>query len=228
MTPVVEYKSPEQLLSAIYRGRKEYGAMIGRLMSDRLELNESLLSDYSKEEMEGGGRREIRSIVSTIDFSEMRGRGVEILLRVTKGRGRWWAIAVNESVIDLVERSFTQRVRNGLIWLVTFAGGRIDFANTKRRFYTSLRDDLIAEALDGIIGCPYSGRFGAIHKKSYTYYIEPILNSKEPSFYILRSRLMDYLVAVLSMTHKRLGASSPGLELDTDMMFEIFKYIQFR
>jgi hypothetical protein len=228
MTPTVEYDSREQLVRAIYRGRKEYGAMLGRVVDERLALNESVINEASPEQLGAERGTEVRTMVSSISCAEMRGEGVEILLRVTQGRGKWWAVAVNEAVIDAVERSFTQRVQNGLLWLVTFAGGRIDFGKTKRNFYISVRDDMVVEALDGILGCPYSGRFGAMHKKSYTYYIEPILNRGDPAFYILRSRLMDYLVAVLSMTHKRLGAASPGFELEGDMMFEIFKYIQFR
>jgi len=68
---------------------------------------------------------------------------------------------VNEAVIISVENSFRERIRNDLLWLVTFAGGRIDFGRTKQAFYLSVREDMVAEALDGIIGCPYSGRFGA-------------------------------------------------------------------
>jgi len=107
MTPTVEYDSREQLVSAIYRGRKEYGAMLGRVVDERLALNESVLNEASLEQLEAERGTEVRTMVSSISCAEMCGEGVEILLRVTQGRGKWWAVAVNEAVIDAVERPFT-------------------------------------------------------------------------------------------------------------------------
>jgi len=228
MTPTVEYDSREEFMDAIYRGRKEYGELIKRVVDERLELNESVMSGASHEDLMTERGNEVRTLVSSISCYELRGEGVDILLSVTKGRGRWWALIVNEAIINAVERSFNQRVQNGLLWLVTYSGGRIDFGKTKRSFYISVREDMVAEALDGILGCPYSGRFGDVHNKSYTYYVEPDGRMREPVFYILRRRLMEYLVAFLSITHKRLGAESPGFLMDSDVMMEIYRYITFK
>jgi len=229
MVPSVDYDSHEELVSAIYRGRREYALLLGRVVDKNLELSEEHLKEARfSEELGTDLGKEVRTMVTSVDCSKMRGGGAEILLRVTRGRGKWWAAGVNEEVINAVENSFHERIRNGLLWLVTFAGGRIDFGRTKKEFYLSVREEMVAEALDGILGCPYSGRFGAVFKRSFTYYVEPQNNPFEPAFYILRRRLMEYLVAFLSITHKRLGAASAGRELDCDTAHEIFKYIHFR
>ena len=106
MTPTVEYKSHEEFVSAIYRGRKEYREMIGRVVDERLEINESVMKTKCLEEKGAERGKEVRTMVSSISCDEMRDEGVDILLRVTQGRGRWWAVAVNEAVIDAVERPF--------------------------------------------------------------------------------------------------------------------------
>ena len=163
MVPSAAYDSREELVSAIYLGQREYTLLLGRVVDENLELSEAHLQENARnQELETELGKEVRTMVTSIDCSELRDGGTEILLRVTRGRGKWWAVGVNEEVISAVENSFHERIRNGLLWLVTFAGGRIDFGRTKHEFYLSVREEMAAEALNGILGCPYSGRFGAV------------------------------------------------------------------
>lgn len=210
----------------------EYCAILRRVIDKQLQIRENDILRNVERPTDTEVGNGVRTMLVSIDCSGLRKMGKQVLLQLTKGRGKWWVSIVNECVIDAVETSFRQRVQNGLLWLVTFGGGRIDFTRTKQQFYMNLREEIIEEIRHGIMGCPYSGRFGDLHKHCYTFYSDSKIDKKSrayrhPSFYIKRTETHDYIVAALSMTHQRLGEKSEGRFLDSDVMYEIFKHVDF-
>jgi len=90
MVPSAAYDSREELVSAIYLGQREYTLLLGRVVDENLELSETHLNENAcNQELGTELGKEVRTIITSVDCSDMRGEGEEILLRVTRGRGRW-------------------------------------------------------------------------------------------------------------------------------------------
>ena len=71
--------------------------LLGRVVDKSLELSEEHLKETAfTEELGTELGKEVRTMVTSVDCSEMRGEGEQ----VTRGRGRWWAVGVNEAVIS--------------------------------------------------------------------------------------------------------------------------------
>lgn len=224
--PCVAYPSRDVFCHASWEAKELFAALVRRGVHGMLDLG----AHDTPHAMRGQMRELVRgqwaqgrgtTPPNSTYFANIREECLHVLLTLTLGQGQPWATALTDSLLQELGAAFQRFIYTSIMWLYHFDGGGIQFAFLTRLFYRRVCHQMDTH-VRLLLGWTHSGRLGQLHCHCYTYYTTPPI-----LFYIPRGRVLEYLIATLSMTHKRMGEHSPGLHLHTDVLQLIFRHVHF-
>jgi len=206
MAPVVEYASRQAFLDMAERALQEYGETV------------MLFAQAAVHQTPAAGAG---VAVRELDCAPLRARGLAMLLRLTFGRGRWWAAIANEHALAAAAAFFRRSCVMNLAWLMAVPVAGRELQMHRRQFYHSLGAGM---------GCASVRELGpritgALHARCFAHFREPARGCLRA--YLPRRAALEHLVAAASMQHPRLGAASPGRVLDLDAWQVIAGFLDF-
>jgi len=156
-------------------------------------------------------------LLGAAEFQDMRAGGVQILLRLTKGKGARFCAILNEDIINAVttsSRTYVNSIK------------RLCLLNTDITFRVNM-EDMIVGMRDAVVQwcghCDtHAGRIGAdLFDANFVAWGAP--ETPQQTFCPL-SRLPDYLTAFAMTGHEHLHRR-PGVVLPDDVLRQICSYL---
>jgi len=215
MAPVVEYASREAFLAAAHDALREYSGLIAAFVRVRVAAP-------ADSELPGALRR---ATLRALDCGALRAPGLQVLLRLTRGRGLWFASIANERALAAATAFFHRSFVMNLAWLFSMPGPRSTFMQHRAEFYEGVCVGMVREAARVLGTARGEGALGALHARCYAHFRET--PHGWPRLHLPRRAALEHLVAAASMSHPRLGAAAPGHVLDLDAWLEIGKHLDF-
>jgi hypothetical protein len=215
MVPVVVYATHEDFVAAAQRALQEFSDLLAAFVQARL---------VAPGDSELPGTLPVADL-RALDCMALRAPGLEVLLRLTHGRGLWFAAIANERALAAATAFFRRSFVLNLAWLFSMPGPRDTFVRHRREFYDGVCAGMVREAALVLGSVAGNGRIGALHLRSYASFRQ--VPCGWPRMYVPRRAALDHLVAAASMSHLRLGAKAAGRVLDPDVWFEIGRHLDF-
>lgn len=161
-------------------------------------------------------------------FPELVERGVYVVMHLTKKRGLRFVVAMNAAIVLAATtacRTYCSVMNERL---------NCDCYRTQLDAFPAILTDVSVQFLksymirgmvDAIGELGNSQSFvNALHRRNFGYIVHP---NNELVLYIPRQTISEYLLAVASMSHARLGAASAGHRLDADVLGKIAGLVDF-
>ena len=160
------------------------------------------------------------------DFHTLYEHGPVVLLRMTKKRGLAFVMRLNEQLVVAVTaccrtyfNTLNERFER-IPYIIPHLPSLIDMYSLQH-----VRSLICQTVMDVIGFYAHCNCIQDLHAACFAYYTHPTTNNV--TCRIPRSKVCEYLIAIASITHSRLGDRTPGLHLNADTIRLITNCIDF-